>query len=233
MTTSPGTAIGIDVGGTKISGALVDDAGRITRREQVATPADDTAAIIAATAELVGTLESAAAGPVAGVGMACAAFVDARAGHVWFAPNLPWRDLDLATAIGKRQQHAVGAAVVQRLACRAARLLAQEQLEVGIVLAQPREDARQQEGRDRRDDAHPHLARQRPPGGARHVGEFLRLALMAGLRSREVAEQAEPTTKTTADKADEAPKAAEAESEAAAEDAKSDAAENTPSTQEG
>ena len=100
MTTSPGTAIGIDVGGTKISGALVDDAGRITRREQVATPADDTAAIIAATAELVGTLESAATGPVAGVGMACAAFVDARAGHVWFAPNLPWRDLDLATEVG-------------------------------------------------------------------------------------------------------------------------------------
>ena len=41
------TGLGVDVGGTKISGALVDDAGRITRREQVATPADDTAAIIA------------------------------------------------------------------------------------------------------------------------------------------------------------------------------------------
>ena len=52
-------------------------------------------------------------------------------------------------------------------------------------------------------------------------------------KADEVAEQAEPTTETTADKADEPPKAAEAESEAAAEDAKSDAAENTPSTQEG
>ncbi|WP_374929781.1 30S ribosomal protein S16 [Kytococcus sedentarius] len=52
-------------------------------------------------------------------------------------------------------------------------------------------------------------------------------------KADEAAEQAEPTTETTADKADEAPKAAEAESEAAAEDAKAEAAENTPSTQEG
>jgi glucokinase len=103
-----GSAIGIDIGGTKIAGALVDEAGRITGREQVATPADDTDAIIEATAELVRTLEAAADGPTVGVGMACAAFVDARAGHVWFAPNLPWRDLDLADAVGS----AVGREVV-------------------------------------------------------------------------------------------------------------------------
>lgn len=95
-------AIGIDIGGTKIAGALVDAEGRITHSERVATPADDTTAIIEATAELITTLTEAADGDVAGVGIACAAFVDARAGHVWFAPNLPWRDLDLAAEVGSR-----------------------------------------------------------------------------------------------------------------------------------
>ncbi|WP_068265552.1 ROK family protein [Janibacter limosus] len=95
-------AIGIDIGGTKIAGALVDGEGRITHSERVATPADDTTAIIDATAQLITTLTEAADGEVAGVGIACAAFVDARAGHVWFAPNLPWRDLDLAAEVGSR-----------------------------------------------------------------------------------------------------------------------------------
>ena len=54
------TAIGIDIGGTKIAGALVDERGRITQRQQVATPADETAAIIEATAGLVRSLEQAA-----------------------------------------------------------------------------------------------------------------------------------------------------------------------------
>lgn len=94
------TAIGIDIGGTKIAGALVDERGRITQRQQVATPADDTAAIIEATAGLVRSLEQEAPDEVVGVGMACAAFVDSRRGHVWFAPNLPWRDLDLADEVG-------------------------------------------------------------------------------------------------------------------------------------
>lgn len=96
------TAIGIDIGGTKIAGALVDPDGRITERRQVATPADDTAAIIDATAGLIRELEQAAPGEVTGVGMACAAMVDARSGHVWFAPNLSWRDLDLADEVGAR-----------------------------------------------------------------------------------------------------------------------------------
>ncbi|UUZ46039.2 ROK family protein [Janibacter limosus] len=112
------TAIGIDIGGTKIAGALVDGAGRITHREQVATPADDTTAIIEATATLVTTLTEAAEGPVEGIGIACAAFVDARAGHVWFAPNLPWRDLDLAAEVASRVDREV---VVENDANAAAR----------------------------------------------------------------------------------------------------------------
>lgn len=105
MSDSP--AVGIDIGGTKIAGALVSGDGEITHREQVETPEDDTAAILDATSELIAALERAAEGPVAGVGMACAAFVDGSSGHLWFAPNLPWRDLDVADEVGRRIGHEV------------------------------------------------------------------------------------------------------------------------------
>src|SRR3546814_12417512 len=40
---------------------------------------------------------------------------------------------DLAAGIRQREQHAIGAAVVEPLARRPARLLAQEQLEIGVI----------------------------------------------------------------------------------------------------
>lgn len=95
-------AMGIDIGGTKIAGALVGADGTITHREQVETPEDDTTAILDATAELIATIEDAAGDRVDAVGMACAAFVDRSTGRVWFAPNLPWRDLDVAAEVGRR-----------------------------------------------------------------------------------------------------------------------------------
>lgn len=100
------TAIGIDIGGTKIAGALVGADGLVTHRVRVATP-DDTAAIVDVTAELVETLSAAADGEVAGTGVACAGLVDGRTGKVWYAPNLPWRDLDLGQEVGRRVGRAV------------------------------------------------------------------------------------------------------------------------------
>ncbi|MBA4084178.1 ROK family protein [Janibacter terrae] len=100
------TAIGIDIGGTKIAGALVGPDGLVTHRVRVATP-DDTAAIVDVTAELVETLSAAADGEVAGTGVACAGLVDGRTGKVWYAPNLPWRDLDLGQEVGRRVGRAV------------------------------------------------------------------------------------------------------------------------------
>lgn len=95
-------AVGIDIGGTKIAGALVSADGEIAHREQVETPEEDTAAILDATAELISTLEDAAGGEVAGIGMACAGFVDGAHGRLWFAPNLPWRDLDVVDEVARR-----------------------------------------------------------------------------------------------------------------------------------
>lgn len=94
-------AVGVDIGGTKIAGALVSTDGRITHREQVATPEAE-AEILDATAELITMLREAADADVAGIGMACAGLVDGAAGRLWFAPNLPWRDLDVADEIARR-----------------------------------------------------------------------------------------------------------------------------------
>ena len=48
-------AIGIDIGGTKLAGGLVDAGGRISHRTQAATP-EDTAGIVAAIARLAAEL---------------------------------------------------------------------------------------------------------------------------------------------------------------------------------
>ncbi|WEV78940.1 ROK family protein [Janibacter cremeus] len=104
---SQAPAVGIDIGGTKIAGALVDAEGRITHREQLATPGEGASQILDATAELVTTLVAAAGGQVSGVGMACAGMVDGRAGRLWFSPNLPLRDLDVAGEVRRRTGHEV------------------------------------------------------------------------------------------------------------------------------
>lgn len=86
-------ALGLDIGGTKISAALVDVDGRIVARAHGATPASDTAAIVAAAGEMIRELT--AKEPVSAVGVASAAFVDAQSSRVLFAPNLAWRDTPL------------------------------------------------------------------------------------------------------------------------------------------
>lgn len=95
-------AIGVDVGGTKIAGAVVAPDGSIVERERVDTPAERTEDIVAASAEVIATLLGRVGGDVAGIGLAVAALLDPRAGHVWYAPNLPWRDLDLGSLVAER-----------------------------------------------------------------------------------------------------------------------------------
>lgn len=83
-------AIGIDIGGTKIAGALVDEAGQIVREARVVTPAGDSAAIVDA---VVGLVEELALGEqVIGVGVAAAGFIDAEQANIVYAPNLSWRN---------------------------------------------------------------------------------------------------------------------------------------------
>lgn len=83
-------AIGIDIGGTKIAGALVDESGSIVREMRVPTPANDVAALTAAVANIINEL--AAGQEVVGAGIAAAGFIDADQSHIVYAPNLSWRN---------------------------------------------------------------------------------------------------------------------------------------------
>lgn len=92
--------IGIDIGGTKIAGGLVDERGRITRAQRVATPAEDPEAIIEAVVVMTGQLASGR--EVEAVGVAAAAFLDAGRGLIRYAPNIAWRELPLADRLAER-----------------------------------------------------------------------------------------------------------------------------------
>jgi len=83
-------AIGIDIGGTKIAGGLVDAEGNIVKDLKVATPSTDADAIVAAVVDL--TSELSEGQEVLGVGVAAAGFVDAARENIVYAPNLSWRN---------------------------------------------------------------------------------------------------------------------------------------------
>lgn len=84
---------GIDVGGTKIAGGVVDEDGRVLLEAQVESPADEVEAIEDAIVSLVDQLR--AAHEVTAVGVGAAGYVDADRASILFAPNLAWRDIDL------------------------------------------------------------------------------------------------------------------------------------------
>ncbi len=83
-------AVGIDIGGTKIAGALVDAEGQIVREERVPTPAQDADAIADAVVNLIKSLAD--GHEVIGAGVAAAGFIDAQQANIIYAPNLSWRN---------------------------------------------------------------------------------------------------------------------------------------------
>ena len=83
-------AIGIDIGGTKIAGALVDSEGQIVRESRVPTPAKDIDALVGAVVGLINELS--AGHKVLGAGVAAAGFVDAAQANIIYATNLTGRN---------------------------------------------------------------------------------------------------------------------------------------------
>jgi glucokinase len=98
-------AIGIDIGGTKIAGGVVDELGGITRFERVPTDATDSTAIEDA---IVAMIEDLADGQRIPVGVAAPGFIDAGQSTVYYTPNIPWRNEPLRDRLESR----LGLAVV-------------------------------------------------------------------------------------------------------------------------
>ena len=83
-------AIGIDIGGTKIAGALVDPEGQIILEERVPSSASDPDALVDAVVGLIQKLS--ANHEVIGAGVAAAGFIDADQSNIIYAPNINWRN---------------------------------------------------------------------------------------------------------------------------------------------
>ncbi len=83
-------SIGIDIGGTKIAGALVSDEGVIIAELREPTPAGDPAAITDVVVSMIDRLRSGQ--EVIAAGVAAAGFIDAAQSTVYYAPNIAWRN---------------------------------------------------------------------------------------------------------------------------------------------
>jgi glucokinase len=93
-------AIGIDIGGTKIAGAVVDELGAMVRETRRPTPAGDSALLEDAVVEVI--RELAAGDEVAAVGVAAPGFIDAAQSLVYYTPNVSWRNEPLRDKLEAR-----------------------------------------------------------------------------------------------------------------------------------
>jgi len=82
-------AIGIDIGGTKIAGALVDESGALLRTARRPTAAADGEAILDDVAGLIAELAEGTG--VRRAGVAAPGFIDRERTTVRHAPNIDWR----------------------------------------------------------------------------------------------------------------------------------------------
>jgi glucokinase len=88
--------VGIDIGGTKIAGGVVDAGGRIVDKLRVDTPTDT---VELATAVIDMAAHFLAAHDIGAVGVAAAGFIDKDRATVIHAPNIAWRDEPLKASL--------------------------------------------------------------------------------------------------------------------------------------
>jgi glucokinase len=96
--------IGVDVGGTKILGGVVDESGAVCEIERVESPKHDASACIQVIINVVETLRARTSTPVTSVGVGIAGLIDSDRSRVITAPNLGWIDQDIGGVV----QSAIG-----------------------------------------------------------------------------------------------------------------------------
>lgn len=91
--------VGIDIGGTKIAGGVVDEEGHIVEQLRVETPTD-TSALEDAVVDMVRHLDR--GHEIGAVGVAAAGFVDRAGTTVIHAPNIDWHNEPLKAKLESR-----------------------------------------------------------------------------------------------------------------------------------
>ncbi len=94
--------IGIDIGGTKVAGGVVDVDGKILQRGRRETPHRSKSPQVVEDTITDLVTELASQHDIAAVGIGAAGFVDAARSSVLFAPHLSWRNEPLRDAIHQR-----------------------------------------------------------------------------------------------------------------------------------
>ena len=90
-------SIGVDIGGTKIAGALVDDDGTVLASFTKPSHPEDPDLIVSSVQELVRELSD--ADTLDTVGVAVAAFLNRERTHVYFSPNIDWPDFPIKSRL--------------------------------------------------------------------------------------------------------------------------------------
>ena len=99
-------AIGIDVGATKIAGALVDRHGNIAAEQRTLTlVTEGSSAVIDRIASVAQKLESMSPTPVAGIGVGTPGYVDPHNGIVSYAVNMNWRNISVGGELAARLEN--------------------------------------------------------------------------------------------------------------------------------
>jgi glucokinase len=93
-------AIGIDIGGTKIAGAVVSENGEIVTEERVATVAANSEAIVDAVVAMIERLSIGQA--IVAAGVAAPGFIDVQQSTVYYTPNITWRNEPLRDRLLQR-----------------------------------------------------------------------------------------------------------------------------------
>lgn len=91
--------VGIDIGGTKIAGGVVDPEGRIVEKLRVDTPTD-TSELADAVVDMARHLS--AHHEISAVGVAAAGFIDRDRATIIHAPNIAWRNEPLKAVLEAR-----------------------------------------------------------------------------------------------------------------------------------
>ena len=94
-----GSTLGVDIGGTKVLGGVVDPDGTVLAQARRETPAHDTSRTLARIIEVITELTTAY--EVDAIGIGAAGWIDAKRATVLFAPNLAWRNEPLRDEVAR------------------------------------------------------------------------------------------------------------------------------------
>jgi len=94
-----GLTLGVDIGGTKVLGGVVDVDGTVLAQARRETPADDTTRTLERIVEVIAELT--AVYEVEAIGIGAAGWIDAKRSTVLFAPNLAWRNEPLREEVAR------------------------------------------------------------------------------------------------------------------------------------